>query len=642
MKERVERPLGLLTDGAVWLGFFSAFPHVEPAYAAGFASLFVLSWLQRRSGRFSVPPWIVNGLAVATLLLALGRLELPSVVRQGTEVLLILTALKGFDRRAPRDYFLIQLLVVFTLAGSAILSLDWTFLPFLVAFLFQFGVAAVLLAGWSEDPAMTLDRPVLRSIVRGALWIPALAIPVAAALFVLLPRTADPFLELVPRRASAVAGFTDEVVLGRVSGIQESGAVAFRVRMERLAEDDLYWRGVVFDGFDGQRWTSRRDHGGFLRENVRLTGRLVAYTVFLEPSESTAVFTLDKPRAVSLRGLWGGRDFTFSLYRPVSRTLRYDAESVVTDRLPDGTSLPERYLQVPPGMERIGRLARDVAGPGSDEGERIERLLRFFHGGDFRYTIRNLPVSDRPLEAFLFDHREGNCEYFASALTVLLRLSGIPARMVGGYRGGYYQEAGGFYTVPQRNAHVWVEAYREGREWVRLDPTPASAETFSGTEGKGILFRVRLVLDLFRYSWDAFVIDYDLRRQIRLFSRAASWFRKPAGLPGKEWLWAFALAALLAAAAAAAWIARRKGRLGRTPEERILAAFARRMEILGYPRDPVRGLEEFAAAVPDPRVREDALRFVRRFQQSFYRDRRLDARDLRDLRILLEEIGRTR
>jgi hypothetical protein len=297
---------------------------------------------------------------------------------------------------------------------------------------------------------------------------------------------------------------------------------------------------------------------------------------------------------------------------------------------------------VPAGLERIERLAREVAGEGGDEERRIGALLRFLSHGEYRYTIRNLPVSERPLEAFLFEHREGNCEYFASALTILLRMSGIPARMVGGYRGGYYQEAGGFYTVPQQNAHVWVEALRDGREWVRLDPTPASAETFSGTEGKGIFFRVRLVLDVFRYSWDVFVVDYDLRRQMRLFAGVADWFRKPPGMPGKGTTLFLAAMAVLAAAVVVAGLARRRGFLGGTPEARVLAAFSRRMEDLGYPRDGSRGLEEFAAAVPDPRVREEALRFVRRFQESFYRDRRLSRRDIRSLRAILEEIGKDR
>ncbi|MCD8492000.1 MAG: transglutaminase domain-containing protein, partial [Geovibrio sp.] len=95
-----------------------------------------------------------------------------------------------------------------------------------------------------------------------------------------------------------------------------------------------------------------------------------------------------------------------------------------------------------------------------------------------------------------------------------LRRNGVPARLVGGYAGGYYNGAGGYYAVPQRNAHVWVEAYIDGKGWRRIDPTPAAPSAFSGGD-RTFAFRMRLLADTVNFYWNAFVINYDFSKQVK-------------------------------------------------------------------------------------------------------------------------------
>src|SRR5262249_3815969 len=119
-----------------------------------------------------------------------------------------------------------------------------------------------------------------------------------------------------------------------------------------------------------------------------------------------------------------------------------------------------------------------------------------------------------PLDYFLFDRREGHCEYFSSAMAVMLRAVGIPSRNVNGFLGGEWNEYGKYVAVRSGDAHSWVEAYFEGVGWVTFDPTPAAQAT---ARGAGIPDRPRRRIGNLRLSWFRWVIEYDLGRQIGLF-----------------------------------------------------------------------------------------------------------------------------
>jgi protein-glutamine gamma-glutamyltransferase len=116
-----------------------------------------------------------------------------------------------------------------------------------------------------------------------------------------------------------------------------------------------------------------------------------------------------------------------------------------------------------------------------------------------------------PLAHFLFDTKAGFCEYFATAMTVMLRTQGIPAREVNGFLPGEYNDVGGDYIVRASDAHSWVEAYFPGTGWLTFDPTPPS-----GDQTTGLLARLALYLDWFQLTWNEWVINYDFSHQIVL------------------------------------------------------------------------------------------------------------------------------
>jgi hypothetical protein len=135
----------------------------------------------------------------------------------------------------------------------------------------------------------------------------------------------------------------------------------------------------------------------------------------------------------------------------------------------------------------------------------------YFHT-NFTYTlnIAGKPGAD-PLAHFLFNTKAGFCEYFATAMAVMLRTQGIPSREVNGFLPGEYNDVGGDYIVRASDAHSWVEAYFPGSGWVTFDPTPPSSE-----QPPGLLSRLALYIDWFQLTWNEWVINYDFSHQISL------------------------------------------------------------------------------------------------------------------------------
>jgi hypothetical protein len=175
---------------------------------------------------------------------------------------------------------------------------------------------------------------------------------------------------------------------------------------------------------------------------------------------------------------------------------------------------------------RMAELAATVMGSGRLE-ERIRRLERHLISG-YSYSLEPVNNGPSPIERFLFDTKEGHCEYFASAMVLLLRSQGVAARIVTGYLGGDYNPIEEYFIVRQSNAHAWVEAFfprsemggsgsgtgEQGR-WVVFDPTPADARPQSGRAGFVTL--MTQAYDYLLFRWDRHVLTYGFGDQVDVF-----------------------------------------------------------------------------------------------------------------------------
>jgi hypothetical protein len=270
-----------------------------------------------------------------------------------------------------------------------------------------------------------------------------------------------------------------------------------RVRSDgniRSAEG-MYLRGVALDTFSNNTWSKSKRFSSepYVRGDRDViqfdfaTGRdtLIAQTIYLEPLDSPVLFGM--PRVVAVQGNfpvlnrdgYGAITFqrsddrvSYKVFSDVSQPsrdiLRTDNGAYRTD--------DSNYLQLPPDLDgRLSAMAASVIANKSNRYDKAVAIERFLQSS-FGYTLEQKAGGDQPLSDFLFNVKEGHCEYFATAMAVMLRTQGIAARVVNGFSGGEYNDTADVTIVRQRNAHAWVEVYfpRESA-WVTFDPTPFAA-----------------------------------------------------------------------------------------------------------------------------------------------------------------------
>jgi hypothetical protein len=297
---------------------------------------------------------------------------------------------------------------------------------------------------------------------------------------------------------------------------------------------DPRWRGVALDEFTGTGWKKSnqarqiepvQERGGLFQfGTTEALHRLTTQTFFLEPLESPVLFAA--PRIVALQGdlpfvrvdqegsLQSRRhDFERLIYKAISDTSEPRMDVLRNDIRP--LSVPYyRYLQLPENLDpRIDRLATQIileanASNRYDVAKAIESYLQHEYG----YSLEMKASGPDPLADFLFNVRSGHCEYFSTAMTVLLRTHGVAARVVNGFLQGEYNEAAGAYTVRQSDAHSWVEVYfPETRAWVTFDPTPAAGRI--EPVHTGIAAQLQKYGEALELFWFQYVVGYDKQEQ---------------------------------------------------------------------------------------------------------------------------------
>jgi transglutaminase-like putative cysteine protease len=619
-------PIEAVVVGAVYLictiVFLAVYRHINILYSLFFAALFFAAFYFEFRRSFAIPRWLLNSISLGVVVFSVYRFDVNDLISQMMEALLILIAIKLLEEKKVRDYMQVYAMSLLLLAGLGLVSLSISFLVYFTGLIFLLSVAIVLLTFYAQDEKMEASREIFAKIVSRSLFIPLLAIPLTLFMFIILPRSQYPLLNFLNRSDTAKTGFSDNVKLGAVSNIQEDSSIIFRVNMDRIDERDLYWRGIVFDRFDGSSWTRSRRAEGEAPKPVLLKGRSVRQTFYLEPYGNYYFFSLDKPVFLSLRGIRKNRDLTLVSARFVERRVRYDVISILSDTAYEEAIDRDLYLQIPPETSgRIIKLVRELTAA-KDEEQSIRAIFNFLSRGEYRYSLENLPLSKNPLETFLLDTKYGNCEFFASSFALMLRIAGIPARIVGGYKGGYYNDMGQYYLVPQKNAHVWVEAFTAQNRWLRLDPTPGSIDNYTSLLKGNIFLRMRVFFDTINYYWYAMVINYNFEKQLSIGELLSAKYLILLGLAG---LIVFGVLALL------------KGRIPQ--EKKLLSLFLRRMESHGYRKGKSQGLEEFAATIDNPELRQRAERFVREFEKLYFQDKVLQKEDITRLRASLKEIA---
>ena len=634
---RVETLLKIATYLCALSGFAAVLRYLDSSYIACFASFAAIALFIDFRKTIVLPRWLLNILSIFVLIPSAFRIGPESIVEPVLNGLVLLMGIKLLEDKKPRDYMQIYLICIFLLIGSSLISFSIVFLFYFFCLFSLCTLSLMLLCYFTKSKDVRISADNIARLLSQSLLICGISLPACVLFFLILPRTDFPLFGFLNKASPAKSGFSDSVSLGDVAEIQEDSRVAFRAEMDEVSDSDLYWRGIELDLFDGKSWkrsplpTEMPKHIEGGREGYKKTSQ----TIYLEPYGNRYLFALDRPVAIYPEKVrhWKNRTVW---KEDIQERIRYRALSVATGFASEKESDPERYLQLPVDFSpRIVELSKKLAAGGTGL-DAVRNFMHYFRSG-FEYSLKNLPESASPLEDFIFESRHGNCEYFASALAAMLRSAGIPARLVGGYRGGYYNRAGNYYLVLQKHAHVWVEAYCTGG-WMRLDPTPITPLDPGTAYRAGILLRVDLLLDTINYYWEKSVISYDLNEQFALWRKLRDGIRSPTPDFGSI---RKSVSGLLVYILPLCFIL--PGvillfRLSGKPEEKLASRFVRRMEKRGYGKGTGEGLEEFVERIGDPDLRRSAARFVAEYQDVFYRDQKFSHEQIKRLKSCIREL----
>jgi hypothetical protein len=477
--------------------------------------------------------------AVAAGYIALYALDLFVISREAFTATVhgvcFIALLKIVTAESDRDYGYVGIIAFLELLTAALLSFRASFFAWLALFVF-FAIAAFTsgeIRGSFRRFETRAPQPGRRFTWRlAALTCAAAAFTLAltGGLFLLIPRTARAAALWFPSASHGITGFSDRIDLGRFGEIVKDDRPVMRVRPYSQAMlKDLKWRGSALSSFDGRRWTEpvisdlpHRITGTVVVadrwQRSRQDGSRFMYRVNLADTGSGTLFIAGVPEFLNVdasRIVLTPED-SFRVPARPGEPLRYDVWAHSGPPLDYELSPGERrrYLELPPLLDvRIRALARQWAGAGGDQAEamRIQAHLR----SEFTYTLNTprFPARD-PLANFLFVRKSGYCEYFASAMAVMLRSLGIPSRVATGFQSGYFNDVSGMYVIRASDAHAWVEGWIEGQGWRTFDPTPPDKSS-----SHGLFARLGMYLDAADSQWQQWVVSYDFMHQVELATR---------------------------------------------------------------------------------------------------------------------------
>src|SRR5262249_13947910 len=455
--------------------------------------------------------------------------------------------------------------------------------------------------------------------LRAALTLLAQAMPLIVLLFFLFPRVTAGFRLLLTPNVASASGFSDRLSPGSVESLASSMSVAFRAEFpdgDLPPRATLYWRGLVMTQGDGMEWRSRDtppvlSHSG---QEVR-SGNTIRQLVTIEPHGAHWMFALDRPVTASPGAILTPGNYLWS-WQPIMKSRRYEVTSslgMAREELEPRER--KRDLEVPEWISaRVRDLAQSWSAADPDAHAIVRRALDFFETQRFRYSLSPGEYKRNDLEEFLFRRRIGFCEHYAASFATLMRLAGVPARVVIGYLGGEFNEMGHFYLVRQSDAHAWCEVWLPDSGWTRVDPTSVVAparinlglESFlerSGGAGEmspgfrrtfarqPFFAKIRVTWQTLNYAWDSRVLGFDADAQQGLTNEI--------GLPDLRPVSLLFLSAIIAAGfilLLATWMQFRT-RVQPDPVQRLYPRFCAKAARMGARRDPTEGPVDFASRV---------------------------------------------
>jgi hypothetical protein len=511
-------------------------------------------FVRRAIAKVTVSPTLWNVLLIGAFVVFLIDLIVVSrdLLPAGIHFLVVLLGIKLFTLQRRRDYWHLYAISLMAILASAALTTDAWYVPIFLLYMLA-AVWTLLLYHLTQETDETPAVVPLMSTAACQTTLPShithcffwltngtavLTVAMTLAIFFLIPRLGAGVLQKTSGEALRTTGFSNRVDLGTIGSVKQDPQIVMRVELPdqpAVENDRLYLRGLAYDQYNGRSWshsgTRRRSlslmaDGTFLarpadgRPSGSLSGT-IRQDILLEALDTAVLFAVPFAELVNGEFLTVQADTMSGLHVPFSPSsrIRYSITSQVPQLVADERtasvlaypdSIRSHYLQVPMGSQQVTDLAHRVIQQATTPFGQMLAIQQHL-SENYRYSLEaDTATLSHPLEEFLFTRKTGYCEHYATAMVVMLRTVGIPARLVTGFLATEWNEYGGYFTVRQRDAHAWVEVYFPRSGWITMDPTPTVSAAVATSRWESL----RRLGESLRLQWDRLFVRYSAKDQL--------------------------------------------------------------------------------------------------------------------------------
>ncbi|MEE1122649.1 MAG: DUF3488 and transglutaminase-like domain-containing protein [Acinetobacter pseudolwoffii] len=468
-------------------------------------------------------------------------------VEAGVAVLSTFLFAKSLESKNRRDLIILFNFALFVAASSFLYSQSFGMAIVIVLCLISclIGLYRIQTSEFEQEP--TTQRAALQQDAKHVAKFILYAIPFFILLFIFFPRL-PPLWHIPIPENKGVTGISDSMSPGDIAELSQSSALAFRIigDVSKLPpRSELYWRALVLDEYDGQRWTSSFvNQQPLMRQPMDSSPVPVGWNYQYLAADPSVFWIMGLEKSIPVeRRYYNRQDWSIVPRRLTQRVepiplqwmgTQYDPQAVGQYLARINTQVQRRLD--PQAQQLAQRLYMQSA---EDPRRYVQNVLNWYQQNNFVYTLKPGQLGQNRIDEFLFNSRQGFCEHYASSFVMLMRYVGIPARVVTGYQGGELAPDRKSWEVRQLDAHAWTEVWLD-QKWQRFDPTAMIApQRIDGgmqnlmsqdervwsnnstwtSQNNQWMTKMRVWSDYASYQWQSKVVGYNAESQQNWLSK---------------------------------------------------------------------------------------------------------------------------